>query len=74
MEDPVDPKPILEEKCRQSVACQPYLQALQECSERVETTEGTTENCGQELGDLLKCSDQCVNWYFHASVGCQIAI
>lgn len=56
----VDPKEAIEAKCRDSVPCIPFVEALEKCTERVNGKPGTTETCVQELFQLRQALDQCV--------------
>jgi hypothetical protein len=56
----VDPKDAIEEKCKETVACAPLLEALQTCAERVQSKPSTEETCVQELFELRACLDACV--------------
>lgn len=56
-----DPKEAIEAKCRETTACRPFLDALEQCNERVAGKPGTAETCVQELFELRSCLDKCVH-------------
>jgi hypothetical protein len=58
-QDPVDAKPAIEEDCAHH-HCAPLQKLLDKCTARVQNTPGTTEQCTQELFDLMHCIDHCV--------------
>ena len=57
-EDIVDPNIEIREKCEQGV-CKAFKQAMDECTARVEAKPGS-ENCQEELYNLLRCVDDAV--------------
>lgn len=65
MSDVVDPKEILDAKCKATPVCIPLMEALERCTERVNSRPGTTETCVQELFELRTCVDACVNTTIH---------
>ncbi|PAA82107.1 hypothetical protein BOX15_Mlig008739g2 [Macrostomum lignano] len=55
-----DPMDSIREKCRDSSHCANYLDKFNKCEERVARRPNTTEDCEEELFDLLHCRDHCV--------------
>ena len=55
-----DPAVALREQCAKESQCRALKVKLEECTKRVESHPGTTENCQEELFDFLKCVDNCV--------------
>ncbi|CAF0704314.1 unnamed protein product [Brachionus calyciflorus] len=60
MSEVVDPAVELREKCANEPQCRPAKEKLEECTKRVNSHPGTTENCQEELFDFLRCVDACV--------------
>lgn len=59
-EDAVDPKQILENKCKLMPKCAPLFAIFQDCEARVRNGASTTATYVQELLDLTQCVDECV--------------
>lgn len=59
-EEPVDYQEVLKEKCAETSACAKLKELMDECTERVEGKEQTTETCTEELIDFIHCVDHCV--------------
>ncbi|XP_044740721.1 cytochrome b-c1 complex subunit 6, mitochondrial [Chrysoperla carnea] len=59
-EDLVDPQTVLKEKCAEEHHAKELAAKLQECNDRVNSRSKTTENCTEELFDLLHAIDHCV--------------
>ena len=56
----MDPKEELEEQCTEQ-ECPKLKNLLDECTLRVEKNPEMGETCVQELLDLARCVDKCVN-------------
>lgn len=60
----IDPKIILERRCKETMKCTPFFERFNRCQQRVEgrlsNSIPTTETCQEELFDLSECVDQCV--------------
>ena len=62
----------MKEKCAERPVCAKLKEVLEECNERVEGKEKTSETCTQELFDFVHCVDDCVSalmffFYVHLS-------
>ncbi|KAL3868653.1 hypothetical protein ACJMK2_041432 [Sinanodonta woodiana] len=55
-----DPMIAVREDCQQKSECKKYRDRLDECTERVNNTPGTSETCTEELFDFLHCVDHCI--------------
>ena len=51
----------MKEKCAERPVCAKLKEVLEECNERVEGKEKTSETCTQELFDFVHCVDDCVS-------------
>ncbi|XP_076361399.1 cytochrome b-c1 complex subunit 6, mitochondrial-like [Tachypleus tridentatus] len=60
-EELVDPHETLKTECAEESKCTALQARLDECNSRVNNTEGTEENCTEELFDFLHCVDHCVS-------------
>lgn len=49
-----------QEKCRELPAAKTLAEKLEECNNRVNSRSRTTENCTEELFDLIHAIDHCV--------------
>ncbi|KAI5705592.1 cytochrome b-c1 complex subunit 6, mitochondrial-like [Diaphorina citri] len=63
-EELVDPQVTLREKCSEA-HCTKYLDKLQQCNDRVNSKQNTTESCYEELIDYAHCVDHCVAHDIH---------
>jgi ubiquinol-cytochrome c reductase subunit 6 len=59
-EDLVDPQQVLRDKCNETEHCKQLAEKYQTCNDRVNSRSKTTENCTEELFDLLHAVDHCV--------------
>ncbi|KAI8898131.1 hypothetical protein BC833DRAFT_590887 [Globomyces pollinis-pini] len=53
MSDNEDPKPLIEEECRESHHCHPFAEKLATCTARVEGGEAGSETCVEEFFDMM---------------------
>ncbi|XP_013778449.1 cytochrome b-c1 complex subunit 6, mitochondrial-like [Limulus polyphemus] len=60
-EELVDPGETLKAECAQEAKCVALQARMDECTNRVNNTEGTDETCVEELFDFLHCVDHCVS-------------
>ncbi|GJQ78095.1 hypothetical protein Trydic_g2433 [Trypoxylus dichotomus] len=59
-DDLVDPQQELRDKCRETSHCKHLAEKYEACNQRVSSKSQTTENCSEELFDLLHAVDHCV--------------
>ena len=57
-EDLVDPATVIKEKCAET-DCTKYKERLDECNNRVQSKNKTTETCFEEILDFYHCVDHC---------------
>ena len=57
-EDLVDPAMLIKEKCADN-SCTKYKDRLDECNDRVNGKNKTTETCMEEIIDFYHCVDHC---------------
>jgi len=57
-EDLVDPATAIKEKCAES-HCTALKAKLDECNDRVQSKNKTTETCFEEILDFYHCVDHC---------------
>ena len=57
-EDLIDPATEIKEKCAES-HCTSYKAKLDECNDRVQSKNKTTETCFEEILDFYHCVDHC---------------
>merc|ERR1719180_148875 len=53
-----DPATVIKEKCAES-DCTKYKERLDECTNRVQSKNKTTETCFEEIIDFYHCVDHC---------------
>ncbi len=58
-EDVVDPAEAVKESCAATDKCSKYKARLDECNDRVNSKNATTETCFEEVLDFVHCVDHC---------------
>jgi ubiquinol-cytochrome c reductase subunit 6 len=71
-EEIVDPKPIIEEACKQSAECSRLVTRMDTCAERVAKDDKTEETCVEEFFDLMHCVHHCVSSVKYKTYGSYI--
>merc|ERR1712179_769654 len=64
-EDLVDPMDTLRDSCKAQKNCHALSEKLDACTARVESREKNTEECIEEMLDLIHCVDGCVSKMIH---------
>ncbi|XP_075246540.1 cytochrome b-c1 complex subunit 6, mitochondrial-like [Convolutriloba macropyga] len=64
-EDLVDPMDTLRDSCKAQANCNALSEKLDACSSRVESRSKNTEECIEEMLDLIHCVDDCVSHNIH---------
>ncbi|XP_063718143.1 cytochrome b-c1 complex subunit 6, mitochondrial-like [Symsagittifera roscoffensis] len=64
-EDLVDPLDTLRDSCKDMKTCHGLNEKLEACTQRVEGRSKNTEECIEEMLDLVHCVDKCVSEEIH---------
>ena len=66
-DDMVDPMDTLRESCKEQRNCHALVTKMEACTQRVEARSKNTEECTEELLDLVHCVDACVSKHIHST-------